>query len=381
LVPFLFRIAQTLYKQNTARKFLETQTDAIRIGFGVILFAFVVSACVGVASTPAPSATNTPFAPIPALVIPTTDPLAPTPAPQIFDGKHAYDEYLISQMNFGIRPPGSKALRATGDYIIAELKKRGWQVETQEFVYRGVPIRNVIGKFGAGQGPQAVTPSAECTRGVTACGAIILGAHYDTRPRANMDKTNPSAPVPGANDGASGVAVLLELARSLDKAKLKNEIYLAFFDAEDNGGLSACDLRIVEMQTVAPACDTTEWTWSIGAEHVAENLVTKPAAVIVVDMIGDADQNIHYERNSDKELQQGLWKIAEQLGYRQWFIPEDRWSMTDDHTPFLKRGIRAIDIIDFDYPPWHTTGDTADKVSAASLERVGRVLEVWVEGR
>jgi Zn-dependent M28 family amino/carboxypeptidase len=267
-------------------------------------------------------------------------------------------------MKLGIRPAGSKADRATGDYILRELKNSSWQVETQEFTFRQVPIRNIIGKAGIGQGP-----------------VILLGAHYDTRPRANMDKTNPQAPVPGANDGASGVAVLLELARTLDRSKLKNEIWLAFFDAEDNGDLSACDLQVAPMQIGSGPCDQTPWPWSVGAEYVAEHLSIQPAAVIVVDMIGDADQNIYYEANSDPELQQGLWQIAAQLGYRQWFIPQNRWSMTDDHTPFLKRGIRSVDMIDFDYPPWHTTADTADKVSPDSLERVGRVLAKWLVGQ
>lgn len=266
-------------------------------------------------------------------------------------------------MSFGARPAGSQALRATGDYIVEQLKQNDWQVETQEFEYRNVPLRNIIAKTNVGQGS-----------------IVIIGAHYDTRPRANMDKQNPNAPILGANDGASGAAVLLELARTLDKAKLKNEIWLAFFDAEDVGGLSACDLRVAPQQKPTALCDTNEWQFSIGAQHVAENLTTTPHAVIVVDMIGDAEQNIYYERNSDKEIQAQLWNIAEQLGYRQWFIPEDKWSMTDDHTPFLNKGIRAIDMIDFDYPSWHTTQDTADKVSAASLERVGRVVEEWVEG-
>src|SRR5205814_8577145 len=100
------------------------------------------------------------------------------------------------------------------------------------------PIRNVIGKAAVGQGPLE-----------------LIGAHYDTRPRANMDPTNPSAPVPGANDGASGVAVLLELARTLDKAKLKNEGWLAFLDADDIGELSACELQVVELQGPTPSCD------------------------------------------------------------------------------------------------------------------------------
>ncbi len=283
---------------------------------------------------------------------------APTPAPIIFDGKHAYEDYLISQMKLGARPAGSAADRATGDYILAQLKDLKWQAETQEFVFRGIAVRNVVGKAAIGRGP-----------------IIIIGAHYDTRKRADQDKTNPVQPVLGANDGASGVAVLLELARTLDLSKLKNEVWLAFFDAEDDGELSGCVVQ------PSPTCDNAPWPWSVGATYVAEHLPSKPDAVIVVDMIGDADQNIYYEQNSDKDLQQQLWEIAARLGYSAQFIPQYKWSMDDDHTPFLQRGIRAVDLIDFDYPYWHTTQDTEDKVAGASLERVGRVLQTWLEGR
>ncbi len=132
---------------------------------------------------------------------------APTPAPKIFDGKHAYEDYLIAQMKLGARPAGSVADRATGDYILAQLKDLKWATEVQEFVFRGVPVRNVVGKAAMGRGP-----------------IIIIGAHYDTRKRADQDKVQPDQPVLGANDGASGVAVLLELARTLDVSKLKNEV-------------------------------------------------------------------------------------------------------------------------------------------------------------
>lgn len=359
----LFRIAKTLYQIRRESLFPGTQTDTIRILFVAVLFAFVIANCAG-----APSTSTVPEHPTQTsgIVAPPPGSSAPTPRPQPvrFDGKHALDEYLIAQMDRGVRPAGSKALRATGDYILEELGKTDWQTHAQEFSYRGVPIRNIIAKYGAGQGP-----------------LVILGAHYDTRPLANMDQKNPTMPVPGANDGASGVAVLLELARTLDKTALKNEVWLAFLDAEDNGDLSACDLRVTEMQADMALCDATPWTWSVGAEHLANSLGSKPEAVVIVDMVGDSDQNIYYEQNSDKGLQETLWTIASQSGYSQWFIPKIRWSMTDDHTPFLQRGIRAIDIIDFDYPPWHTTGDTADKVSGASLERVGRVLEAWLEGK
>jgi len=279
---------------------------------------------------------------------------APQAAPKIFDGKRAY-QHITAQVNFGLRPAGSPALRSTGDYIIAQMKQVGWKIETQEFVYRNVPVRNIVGKVGEGRGP-----------------LVVVGAHYDTRLRADQDKVHPEQGVMGANDAASGVAVLLELARTLDVSKLQNEVWFAFFDAEDNGDISGC--------VVTPGkCDKSPWPWSVGADYFAEHLASKPSVVVILDMIGDADQNIFYEYNSDKDTQEQLWGIAARLGYAAQFIPQFKWSMEDDHTPFLERGIRAVDMIDFDYPYWHTTQDTADKVSADSLERVGRVMQMWLE--
>ncbi len=112
---------------------------------------------------------------------------------------------------------------------------------------------------------------------------------------------------------------------------------------------------------------------------MAENLKVTPEMVVVADMIGDADQQIYKERNSTPELLDRIWDIAAELGYQDYFLPDYKWSMLDDHTPFLERGLPAVDLIDFDYPYWHTTQDTADKVSAVALERVGRVLQVLVE--
>ncbi len=298
----------------------------------LLVLIFLLSACAG---TPTPMSTKS------------------------FNGTHAF-EFLAAQMDLGLRPAGSAANRATGDYILARLTEANWMTETQEFVFHNVPVRNIIGKNGEGRGA-----------------VIILGAHYDTRKRADQDKFHPEQGVPGANDGASGVAVLLELARTLDVSKLRNEVWLVFFDAEDNGEIDGC----LMLQVQSASCDHSLWPWSVGARHMAEHLSSKPDAVVIVDMIGDADQNIYYEQNSDSQLQAQLWGIAASLGYSAQFIPQYKWSMEDDHTPFLERGIRAVDIIDFDYPYWHTTQDTADKVSAASLERVGRVLQVWLEGR
>ncbi len=261
-------------------------------------------------------------------------------APQVFDGERAY-QHVRAQLKLGARPTGSPAGWATGDYIIQSLKAAGWQVQTQEFDYQGVRARNITGTVG--KGPQ-----------------VILGAHYDTRKRADQDPVSPDAPVMGANDGASGVAVLLELARTLDRRRLQNQIVLAFFDAEDNGGLDG-------------------WEWIVGSTYFAQHLETRPILVIIVDMIGDADQQIYWERNSSRQWNQRIWQIAASLGYENYLLAQYKYSMLDDHTPFLRQGISAVDMIDFDYPYWHTTADTADKVSPASLERVGRTLEVLVE--
>src|SRR5262249_30030131 len=172
-------------------------------------------------------------------------------------------------------------------------------------------------------------------------------------------------PILGANDGASGVAVLLELARVLGQNHTFNrEIWVVFFDAEDNG-------------------DIPGWKdWSLGATYYADHLTTRPQDMILLDMIGDKDLNIYYEGfslQSAPDLVKAIWGVAADLGYSQNFIPEQRYSMSDDHLPFIAKGIRAVDLIDFDYSYHHTLGDTLDKISAESLFKVGRVLQTYLE--
>jgi Zn-dependent M28 family amino/carboxypeptidase len=112
---------------------------------------------------------------------------------------------------------------------------------------------------------------------------------------------------------------------------------------------------------------------------MAENLTVMPQSMVLVDMVGDADQNIYLEGNSTPALRDEIWAVAGELGYQNFIIPQPKHTIIDDHIPFLERGIPAVDLIDFDYPAWHTTADTADKVAPLSLERVGRTLEVWLE--
>ena len=271
----------------------------------------------------------------------------PAPAyfsePLQFSGARAY-AHVQAQVAIGPRPVGSEAGWETGELIMTGLGRLGWQVVEQEFVFRGVNGRNIIAS--AGDGP-----------------VVILGAHYDTRPVADRDPDpgKRELPISGANDGASGVAVLLEIARVLDVASTGRQVWLAFFDAEDRGGIE-------------------KWPYSVGAGIMASRLAIKPQAVVIVDMVGDAEQSIFFEKYSDRALSREIWDTAGNLGYGDTMIPEVRHRIGDDHLPFLRAGIRATDIIDFDYPYWHTTGDTLDKVSPGSLERVGRTLVSWLHG-
>ena len=257
--------------------------------------------------------------------------------------------YAEKQMSFGPRITGTLAHREMGDWLVQELNRNGWDVLIQTFrPLAEVEARNIIAFRGSGP-------------------VIILGAHYDTRmvSDSDPDPANRDKPVPGANDGASGVAVLLELARTLDMASTNHTICLAFFDAEDNGRIPG-------------------WDWILGSSHFVDHLdgleqCQSPRYTVIIDMIGDADQRILWEPNSDRGLTEAIWSVAAQLGYGEWFSLGRGTPLLDDHTPFVEAGFTAIDIIDFTYSYWHTVEDTLDKLSVESLERVGATLEVWLE--
>ncbi|MEK6751514.1 MAG: M28 family peptidase [Chloroflexota bacterium] len=257
-----------------------------------------------------------------------------------FDSSRAYAD-VQTQVAFGTRMPGSAGHAQVREWMRAELESAGWDVQVHESERMGHPIFNIIAKRNA-EPPQ-----------------IILGAHYDTRMIADNDPdlTKRAEPVPGANDGASGVAVLLELARSLPEDTAP--VWLVFFDAEDNGRING-------------------WDWILGSRAFVEEIQVQPRAVVIVDMIGDADLNIYLEKNSNATIRAEIWNTAATLGHGDVFINEEKFSMLDDHTPFNEANIPAVDIIDFDYPYWHTTQDTPDKVSAESLQAVGDTLWHWI---
>jgi glutaminyl-peptide cyclotransferase len=262
--------------------------------------------------------------------------------PSTFDGQNAL-KYVAYQMALGPRTPSSQAHKEIIDWLVSQLRQYGWQVEVQDLEYQGHRIQNVIAKRGS---------SGRW---------IILGAHYDSRMSADQDPDPAlqAQAVPGANDGASGVAVLMEIAR-VYRPQPDVQAWLVFFDAEDQGHLPG-------------------WDWILGSRAFVEYLQGTPEQVIILDMVGDADQDIYFESNSDATLNAQVWQVAAALGYGQTFIPEQKYSMLDDHTPFLEKGITAIDIIDFDYPYWHTTSDTVDKISAQSLQRIGDTILEWLK--
>ncbi len=296
------------------------------------------------ASSPDQSPTS-----LPTSTRPPRPTLAPTQTlPQVstdtlsFDGQLAMD-HAQAQCDIGPRPAGSEALLQTRDYIEGVLKENGWEVVRQDGEFMGVPIHNVIAVKGEG------TPR-------------MVGAHFDSRPVADQDTVTPEEPIIGANDGASGVAVLLELSRIVEVPEGR-QVQLAFFDAEDRGNLEG-------------------WPFSVGANLVATEMpVDRPEAMVLLDMIGDADQQIFREQNSNQPLNDTVFGIAAALGHEApGFYNQSKYSITDDHLPFLQVGIPAIDLIDFDYPYWHTVQDTCDKLGVDSLQRVGDVMETWLEG-
>lgn len=260
-----------------------------------------------------------------------------------FSGENALN-LAMQQVEFGPRPPGSSSHQNTISFIEETLSGNNWETTIQSEEINGYLIQNIIAK----RNNQVENPW------------VILAAHYDTRFFADNDpdENKRLQPVIGANDGASGVAILLELSRVIPDNINKN-IWLVFFDAEDQGNIE-------------------NWDWILGSTSFVKTLPAKPDAVVLLDMVGDRDLNLYFEHNSDPELQKVIWDLAGSLGYQDQFIPQYKYSILDDHIPFLQNGIRAIDIIDFDYPYWHTSEDTIDKISSESLEIVGRTIYHWL---
>lgn len=266
-----------------------------------------------------------------------------------FKGERAY-QYLKEECQFGPRNPGSPGHRALKKYLLDFFSTYSNLVKSQDFAWEDttgnlkLELSNIIVSFYPEKKER-----------------VLLCAHWDTRPWADRDSNpeNHSTPILGANDGASGVAVLMELAPILSKKKTRYGVDLVFFDAEDLGS------------------DDRPERWCLGSNYFSRNLGGYKASFgILLDMVGDKDLQIYKEGYSNhyaKEVVDLVWSKAEKLSISN-FKPEVKNFLIDDHISLIKAGIPCIDIIDFDYPYWHTLGDTPDKCSPESLEKVGKVL-------
>lgn len=268
-----------------------------------------------------------------------------------FDGKNAF-KYLLKQTDFGPRNPNSVGHQQCLQFLEIELKKFADKVTLQNFTQKGynetLRMTNVFAQFN---------PELEQR--------ILLLAHWDTRPRAEQDPDpkKQNLPIIGANDGASGVAVLLELARIFKSNPPPVGVDILFTDGEDYGSSSN---------------DGNTDLYFLGAKHFAKikSASYTPEYGILLDMIGDRDLQIPLEQHSLRfapQLLDIVWTTAEEVGVTNFIrVPGD--SVSDDHLALNEVGIPTIDLIDFQYPHWHTHQDTPDKCSPESLEAVGKVL-------
>lgn len=276
-----------------------------------------------------------------------------------FDGESAFN-WLEQQCDFGPRNPGSEGYYKCKKFYIKEFKNSADTVFTQSFTYTELrdgntyDLDNIIAQF------KSDSPKH-----------ILLGAHWDTRPWADMDPNpfNHQKPILGANDGASGVAVLLELAKMFALNPPPINVTLVLFDGEDLGIESASN------------------SFAQGSQYFADNLpIEKPDYGIVLDMIGDEILEIPIERNSYRiapELVSELWKTAKKMNLTV-FQNKLGYEMFDDHIPLWEIAeIPTIDIIDFNYPNqminyWHTLQDIPQNCSPNSLEQVGTLIATYI---
>lgn len=283
---------------------------------------------------------------------------APAPPKLTFDGDAAMKD-LEKQVAFGPRVPNMASHDACRDYLVDTLKPLADSVERQDFTWtvgtRTLKMTNVIARF----------------KGTGGRKGALLSAHWDTRPTADYERlpADRLKPIPGANDGASGVAVLLQAARMFKKTPPPVPVMIVFFDGEDYG----------------PGVDRM----FLGSRHFADHQPEgTPRRGILLDMIGDKDLQVPKEENSVNAAQDVVDEVygtARSLGLEKYFPGVVDKPIEDDHIPLQQRGLKIIDLIDFDYGPdhtwWHTLADTPDKCSAHSLAVVGEVVTHWVYSR
>ena len=284
-----------------------------------------------------------------------------------FDADSAW-VFVENQVKFGPRVPNSEAHVACGNYLTSELKRFGAQVYEQEATltaYNGTQLKakNIIGSYNPENSKR-----------------VLLFAHWDSRPYADhdMDPANHKKPIDGADDGASGVGVLLEMARQFSIKSPAIGIDIIFFDAEDYG-------------TPEFVKEYKENTWCLGAQFWAKNPHVKGYKAdfgILLDMVGAKNASFFKEATSMRyapQIVEEVWSTARDLGYGKFFINAEGGAITDDHQyVILGRNIPCIDIIYTDPesdngfgPHWHTQNDTMDNIDRETLKAVGQtVLQV-----
>ena len=246
---------------------------------------------------------------------------------------------------FGPRPPASEALARTRAYIRAQVRPTGCRLVPDPFTASipggSLAMENVICRFPGTSGK-----------------AVVFTGHYDTK------IMHGAAPFVGANDGGASTGFLIEMARALARQPRKHDVYLVWFDGEE---------AIREWS----ATDGLHGSRHLAERWRTEGLLTRIAALVNVDMIGDRQLGILAEHNSHAGVRRLLWSVAADLGFGQHFLNEPSY-VEDDHIPFVRVGVPAADLIDFHYGPensyWHTALDTVDKLGAESFAVVGKVL-------
>ena len=292
----------------------------------------------------------------------TVEPAASEDVCQVaFDADSAF-EFVKKQCDFGPRTPASEAHRACGDWIVEKFKSYGLTVEEQTTTLKGwdgksLPCRNIIATYA----PDSTSNES-----------LMLCAHWDSRPWADADKdeTKHKTPVDAANDGASGVAVMLETARKLSELKPKVKIYFVCFDLEDYG---APDWAGVQ---------TDGSDWALGSQYFAAQKPNFATQAILLDMVGGKGAKFcyeHYSASYAPELVAQVWGAAVTAGKEDWFQQTDGGMVNDDHIALNGAGTPTIDIIPYDPsngfgPTWHTTQDTPDNISKETLAAVGQTL-------
>jgi glutaminyl-peptide cyclotransferase len=269
--------------------------------------------------------------------------------PREFDGQAAF-RYIETQVGFGPRVPGTAAHEKMGNWLDSLLRQRADTVVVQSWTHvtaskKKLPLRNFIARFN---------PAAEKR--------LLLLAHWDSRPVSDSPVSKDSShAVLGANDGGSGVALLLGIADVLKSTPPVIGVDLLFVDGEDYGDFTKTPDDVL-----------------IGSRHYGSHQLPggRPLYAVLFDLVADKDLQIYQEGNSlvgAPEVVELVWDTAKELGYSGYFVASPRHTLIDDHLELQKAGIRAIDVVDFDYPAWHTQYDTIDKVSATSLQVVGDV--------